>query len=489
MVQLNNIIGERLKKRDALKEQNINPYPAQVKRSHTIKAALDDFDSLTEKKKKVHLVGRILLMRPYGAITFMKVADGTGEIQFLFRKDVISGGEETLLLNLDLGDFISGEGLLTLSKSGERTLEVENFGIAVKALRPLPDKWHGIADVEERFRRRYLDLLMNKDVKDRFTLRSRVLNIIREQFTKDGFLEVETPILQNVPAGAAAKPFRTHLSALDIPLYLRIAPELYLKELLVGGFDKVFEMGRLFRNEGMDATHNPEFTSVEGYWAYQDAQGLMEYLENFVMKVLDHSGIGRSTKFRDHTIKWESPIPRKTFNGLVQEYAKIDLAQANIETMEEVLIRSGHEVPAIKTEGELCEAIFKKMCLPKLIQPVFVTEHPLALSPLAKKKDDAEVADRFQLVVGGIEIINAYSELNDPEEQRERFERSEEDISKGSAEAQFGDEDYVEALEYGMPPAAGFGIGIDRLIMLLTDSHNIREVILFPTMRPKKAGE
>ncbi len=489
MAQLNEIISERRKKRDALKAQGINPYPAQVKRSHTIADAIDGFDALSDKKKKVHLAGRILLMRPYGAITFMKVADGTGEIQFLFRKDVVSEKDKEVLANLDLGDFVSGEGLLMLSKSGEKTLEVEKFEFVAKALRSLPDKWHGIADVEERFRRRYLDLLMNKEVKDRFTLRSRVLNIIREQFTKDGFLEVETPILQNVPAGAAAKPFRTHLSALDIPLYLRIAPELYLKELLVGGFDKVFEMGRLFRNEGMDATHNPEFTSVEGYWAYQDALGLMEYLEEFIINVLDKSDIGRTTKFRGHTIEWQAPIPIKTFNELVKTYAKIDLAEANIETMEEALVRGGHEVPTIKTEGELCEAIFKKMCLPKLIQPVFVTEHPLALSPLAKKKDDSEVADRFQLVVGGIEIINAYSELNDPEEQRERFEKSEEDIGKGSSEAQLGDEDYVEALEYGMPPAAGFGIGIDRLIMLLTDSHNIREVILFPTMRPKKAGE
>ena len=489
MVQLNDIIAERRRKRDALKSLGVNPYPAGIKRSHEIKKAIADFDALSKKKTKIRLAGRVLLLRPYGAITFMKIADGSDEIQLLVRRASLDKNQTKFMSYVDLGDFVAVRGILALSKSGEKTLEVENIEIITKALRSLPDKWHGLTDVEERFRRRYLDLLMSQGNKNRFILRAKISNIIREQFIKDGFLEVETPTLQSVPAGAAARPFKTHLAALDIPLYLRISPELYLKELLVGGFDKVFEMGRMFRNEGMDATHNPEFTALEGYWAYQDAQGLMDYLEKFIIKVLDKSGVGRKMIFRDHKIEWNLSIPKKSFNEIVKTYAKIDLAKSNIEEIADVLIKSGHDIPKIKTESEFCEAVFKKMCLPHLIQPIFVTEHPLALSPLAKKKAGSDVADRFQLVVGGFELINGYSELNDPDEQRERFEKSEADIGKGAQEAQLGDEDFVEALEYGMPPAAGFGIGMDRLVMLLTDSANIREVILFPTMRPKKNGE
>jgi len=485
MSQLDDLISQRRKKRNELRSLGENPYPAKTKRTHSLAVALASFGALSKAKKKVSLAGRIMLARPYGAITFMKINDGTGEIQFLFRMKELPEKQRAIVQCVDIGDFISATGVLLLSKTGEKTLEVSSLSVLAKALRPLPDKWHGLADVEERFRRRYLDTLMDKDVKARFELRAKIVTAVRSEFVRDGFLEVETPILQGVPAGAAARPFKTHLTALDIPLYLRIAPELYLKELLVGGYEKVVELGRLFRNEGMDTTHNPEFTSVEGYWAYQDAEGLMKYLERFLMRVLDVSGIGRTTHFREHKITWKAPIARKDFRELVKQHSGIDIAKATMDEMHAALVSHGIEPPKIKTEGEYYEMLFKKLCQSHLIQPTFVTGHPLALSPLAKAREDGLFADRFQLVVGGFELINAYSELNDPEEQAARFEKSQADVDKGSGEAQRGDEEFVEALEYGMPPAAGFGIGIDRLVMVLTNASNIREVILFPTMRPK----
>jgi len=470
----------RLQKLKNLKKQGINPYPIKTKRTHTIEESLIDFENISKSKTKITLAGRIRSLRYHGGVTFFHFEDGTGTIQGLFRKNILGEKKYKLFLdNFDIGDFIEVKGILFKTKKGEKTIEGYDFRILAKSLLPLPEKWHGLQEVEERFRKRYLDLLMNSFVRERFKMRSKIIQTLREILQSYGFQEVETPILQPIPGGALADPFKTHLNALNLDLYLRISPELYLKRLLVGGFDKIYEIGKCFRNEGIDKYHNPEFTSLELYWAYQDKDGLMKFLEKILRELLKKTKGTLKITYQKKKIDFSRPFKKITFKELLKKHCKIDIEKATLKELKRKIKEFGIKPERENLKFELWDQLFKKVCRPKLIQPTFVTYHPIEMAILAKQSENEKYADRFQLIVGGVELVNAFSELNDPLEQERRFK-------KAVIEPEREDKDFLESLQYGMPPAAGLGIGIDRLVLLLTDAPTLREVILFPLMRPKK---
>jgi len=477
----------RLKKLEAIRKAGILAYPEKSKRTHKIDEVLKDFPNLAQSKKEIILVGRIKNLREHGKATFLDIEDGTAKIQAYFREDRIGeSGYKFFLTNFDIGDFIEVRGILFKTKKGEKTIEVADFKILAKSLLPLPEKWHGLKDIEERFRKRYLDLIFNPEVKKKFEIRSQIIKEIREFLDKEGFLAVETPILQPIYGGAKAKPFKTYLNALDMDLYLRISPELYLKRLLVGGFEKVYEIGRCFRNEGMDKAHNPDFTMLEFYWAYQNYKDLMKFTEKLFEHLIKKIFGKLEIEYQGKKINFKTPWPRIEFSQILRKETKINLEEIHLEALKKEVQKLGIVVEKGEQKPEIADKIYKKYCQPKIWQPTFVINHPLGTFPLAKalETNSSKLAN-FQLVAGGWELINAFSELNDPIEQRKRFEEQEKFFKAGLEEAQRMDEDFLEALEYGMPPAAGFGLGIDRLVALLTDSHSLREVILFPTMRPK----
>ena len=487
MATIDDLRKTRIKKLEAIRRALFNPYPEKTKRTHKIAEALKDFNGMARSKKEVILAGRIKSVRGHGGSAFFDVEDGSGRIQAFLRKD--RAGERSyqfFLNNFDVGDFIEARGILFKTKKGEKTIEVADFKMLAKSLLPLPEKWHGLQDVEERFRKRYLDLLFNPEVKEKFEIRSKIIKEIRSFLDGEGFLEVETPVLQLIYGGAKAKPFKTHLNALDIDIYLRIALELYLKRLLVGGFEKVYEIGKCFRNEGVDRSHNPDFTMLEFYWAYSDYKELMKLTEKLFESVVKKVRGNLKIQYEDKKISFKAPFERIGFNLLLKKYTKINLKEINLAALKKTAQKLGVKVEKNMQKAEVADEIYKKYCLPKLLKPTFVINHPVGAFPLAKtNSEDISKLANFQLIVGGWELVNAFSELNDPLEQRKRFEEQEKFFKAGSEEAQRMDDDFLEALEYGMPPAAGFGMGIDRLVTLLTDSHSLREVILFPTMKPK----
>ena len=478
----------RIKKLEAIKRDRVLPYPERTKRTHQIITALKDFNSLNRSKKEIVLSGRIKSQREHGGSVFLDIEDGTGLIQTYFKKDRL--GEKSyqfFLDNFDIGDFIEIRGILFKTKKGERTIEAADYKMLAKALLPLPEKWHGLKDVEERYRKRYLDLIFNKEVKRKFEIRSKIIQKIREFLEKQGFLEVETPILQPIYGGARAKPFETHLNALDLDLYLRIAPELYHKKLLVGGFEKIYEIGKCFRNEGIDRFHNPDYTHFEFYWAYADYKELMKLTERFLVFIVKEIFGELIIKYQGKKINFKTPWLRIEFTQLLRKYTKINFEEIHLNALKKEAQKLGVKVPKGAGKTEIADEIYKKFCRPKIWQPTFVIHHPIGFQPLAKQlENNPKKLANFQLVVAGCELGNAFSELNDPIEQRKRFEEQEKFFKAGFEEAQRMDKDFLEAIEYGMPPAAGLGMGIDRLVALLTDSHSLREVILFPTMRPKK---
>jgi lysyl-tRNA synthetase class 2 len=438
---LEDIIRERRKK------YRPESYPARVKRTYLIADVLKNFISLSKQKKSVGIAGRLMGLRVQGGLMFWDVQDAGGKIQAVVKKDNLKNFSD-LKNTADIGDFAEVAGPLFKTQKGEKSVEAKNARIIAKSLRPLPSVWHGLKDVEERFRKRYLDILLNPEVKNNLITRSKIIEYLRNELVKEGFLEVETPMLQPIPGGAKARPFVTHHNALDVDFYLRVAPELYLKRLLVGGLEKVFEIGRNFRNEGIDRDHNPEFTMLELYWAYQDYRGLIEFIERLLKKWL--AG------------KWQTV----TFAEIVKKLAKKDWKKIPAPELDEV---------------------FKKIVRPKIIEPTFVIDYPETIMPLAKlKENDSALTESFQLIVNGTEIIKGFSELNNPIIQRKQMEAQEKEFRAGNAEASRLDEDFLEALEYGMPPAAGLGIGIDRLAALITKSHSVKEIIVFPTLRPKE---
>ncbi len=478
----------RIDKLKALQKENINPYPNIFKPTHKADEIKKDFNELEKQKVKIKVAGRLMLMRMHGKAGFSHIKDNTGMIQIYVRLDFI--GEEKLKLfkSLDIGDIIGIEGEVFKTHTEEITIKVEDFQILSKSLLPLPEKWHGLSDIEARYRQRYLDLIMNDEVKESFRIRSNAIQIIRNFLNERGFLEVETPMMQSVYGGAYAKPFTTHHNALDMDLYLRIAPELYLKRLIVGGFDKVFELNRNFRNEGISTRHNPEFTMLELYQAYADYNDMMDICEDLICTLVKDIRGSLEIDYQDIKLNFKKPWKRISFLGAILEYTGIDFKKP--KTIEEVKKKAeglGIQPGKNMTRWEIITEVFEEKVEEKLIQPTFITDYPKELSPLAKEKPDCpELVERFEPFIAGREVGNAFSELNNPVEQKMRFEEQLEKRKQGNMEAHPMDSDFVTALEYGMPPTGGLGIGIDRIIMILINTGNIRDTILFPLLRPKE---
>ena len=488
----------RREKLQKLTEMGINAFPAdEYKITDTTKSIKNDF----AEGKSVKIAGRLMSRRIQGKASFAELQDSEGRIQVYFNRDEICTGEDKTLYNevykhlLDIGDIIGVEGELFKTQVGEMTVMVKNFTLLTKALRPLPQPRtdeNGVVhdafnDPELRYRQRYVDLTVNPHVKEIFVKRTKLFNAMREFFNNAGYFEVETPILQAIPGGAAARPFITHHNALDIPLYMRIANELYLKRLIVGGFDGVYEFSKNFRNEGMDRTHNPEFTAMEIYVAYKDYNWMMDFTE----KLLEFCAVSvngtSESQFGEHTINWKAPYPRVSMTEAIQKFTGFDITGKTEDELREFAKSIGIEVDETMGKGKLIDEIFGEKCEGNFIQPTFITDYPIEMSPLTKKHRSKEgLTERFELMVCGKEIANAYSELNDPIDQRERFESQMALSERGDDEAMFIDQDFLRALEYGMPPTSGLGIGMDRLIMFLTNNASIQEVLFFPQMRPEK---
>ncbi len=487
MASLEELRALRLQKAEALRQKGENPYPSETSRTHTVSELLSLWSKL-QKKKKIILSGRIRAIRGQGGLIFFNLDDGTGSFQGALQKgDTPEEALSSFAESADVGDFIEAEGSLFLTKRGEKTLLVKRWKMLVKSLRPLPDKWHGLQDTEERFRRRYLDLVMDGEVKERFLVRSRIISGIRQFLEKDGFVEVETPMFQPLYGGASAVPFTTHYKALETDFYLRISPELYLKRLMAGGMPKVFELNRNFRNEGIDVTHSPEFTMLEFYAAYETADSERVFVEKMLKTIVKKVLGNTQVKFEDTSIDFSKKFAVVSYFDLFKRFAGLNSAEKMKQAELEVEAkRLGAEVAPGDNAMKILDNIYKKHCRPKLIQPTFIIDYPAEMLPLAKRKiDNPELVDAFQLIIGGMEMVKAFSELNDPIDQRARFEEQEKSKKLGDKEAQSLDEDFLECMEYGIPPAGGVGIGIDRLTMLLTNVKNIREVILFPTLKPK----
>lgn len=479
----------RQKKVQRIRAQNTDPYPAKVKRSKTIEQVVVNFNQLAQKKTAISLVGRLRSIRRHGGSTFTHIQDGTGTIQIYFKKDEIGDkGYELLKENIDPGDFIQVTGFLFTTHKGEKTLQAKKFNLITKTILPLPEKWHGLVDTETRYRKRYLDLLSNPNVAYVFKKRALLIKVIRNFLDQQGFLEVETPILQSIPGGATARPFITQHNALNEKFYLRVAPELYLKRLIVGGLEKVYELGRCFRNEGIDWAHNPEFTMLEFYAAYWDYNELMKFTEKLMIEILNKTEKKTIIEYKQQKINFQPPFPRIEFKDSILKETKIDIDQVkNKEELAKKAKQIGIKIEKNFEKGKILDELYKEFIRPKLIQPTFLTDYPIELSPLAKKiPDNPSYAERFQLIAAGFELTNCFSELNDPQDQQERFLEQEKLRKKGDEEAQRIDHDFIEALKHGMPPTAGFGMGIDRLVALLTNARNLKEVILFPTLKSTK---
>lgn len=488
----------RREKLQKLTEMGINAFPAdEYKITYTTKSIKENF----EESKVVKLAGRLMSRRIQGKASFAELQDSDGRIQVYFNRDEICTGEDKTLYNevykhlLDIGDIIGIEGELFKTQVGEMTVMVKNFTLLTKALRPLPlakTDENGVVhdafnDPELRYRQRYVDLTVNPHVKEIFVKRTKLFNAMRTFFNDAGYFEVETPILQAIPGGAAARPFITHHNALDIPLYMRIANELYLKRLIVGGFDGVYEFSKNFRNEGMDRTHNPEFTAMEIYVAYKDYNWMMDFTEKLLeFCAIQVNGTTKAT-FGEHEIDFKAPYPRVSMTEAIQKFTGFDITGKSEQELADFAKSIGIEVNETMGKGKLIDEIFGEKCEGNFIQPTFITDYPIEMSPLTKKHRSKEgLTERFELMVCGKEIANAYSELNDPIDQRERFEAQMALSERGDDEAMFIDQDFLRALEYGMPPTSGLGIGMDRLIMFLTNNASIQEVLFFPQMRPEK---
>ncbi|MEK7122589.1 MAG: lysine--tRNA ligase, partial [Patescibacteria group bacterium] len=462
-------------------------YPANVKRTHTLKECIHQFDKLLESKKSVSVVGRVRSIRRHGGSTFLVLEDASARGQVFVRRDTV--GEDTYVLVkdlLDMGDFLQATGTLFNTKTGEKTIEAEELKIIAKALLPLPEQWHGLSDVEIRYRQSYLDLLANEEVREVFLKRSLIIKTIRTFFEDMKFVEVETPVLQPLAGGATARPFVTHHNALDQDMYLRIAPELYLKRLVVGGFERVFEFARCFRNEGIDHSHNPEFTMLEAYMAYADYRDLMEMMEALFSQLVSAVHGVDTIECNGKTVTFGGKFSRVTFHDALLEYAKVDIDTVSEAVLIDASKKLGVHLEKNPTRAQLFDGLFKKCVVSSLVNPTFIIDYPTELSPLSKKMSgNPKYVERFQLIIAGMEVVNAFSELNDPQDQMERFLDQQKNKEKGDEEAHAVDTEYVSALEYGLPPTAGLGIGIDRLISLMTDKHSLKEVILFPTLRTK----
>ena len=487
-VEINEQMQNRIDKMHKIEEHGWRPFGRRFEWTHRSADVKEQFETLAEAEAEVKMAGRVMAIRGHGKTCFMDMQDKTGRMQLYVRKDVLGEEDYSLVKMMDIGDTIGVTGIPFRTHMGEVSIKVVKMEMLSKSLRPLPEKWHGLKDIETRYRQRYVDLIVNPEVRDTFVKRSQIIRSVREVLDSHDFLEVETPILNTIAGGAAARPFISYHNALDMQVYMRIAPELYLKRLIVGGMDRVYELGRVFRNEGIDNRHNPEFTSVEIYQAFADYRDMMDLTEEVVvktaMKVLGTTKI----TYEGVEIELASPWKRISMIDAVKEYSGKDFT--NVTDLEEARAMAKElNVPVEPSFGigKIINACFEEYVEDKLIQPTFITGHPKEISPLAKSNpDNPEITDRFEAYIYGREICNGFTELNDPIDQRERFLKQVEERANGDEEANMMDEDFVNALEYGLPPTGGLGIGIDRLVMFLTDSSTIRDVLFFPTMKPMK---
>ena len=486
-MDLENIREDRINKAQKLKDMGMDPYPYRYETTHTARGIIDNFAEL-EEKAAVKVAGRLRLIRRMGKASFADLHDASGKIQLYFRKDVVGDAPYEAFKLLDLGDIIGAQGIPFKTKTGEISLKVGEFQVLCKSIRPLSDKWKGLRNLETRCRQRYLDLIMNPGVKEVFMMRTRMMDFMRKFFNGEGFIEVETPILQPLYGGALAKPFITHHNTLDMDLYLRIADELYLKRLVIGGLDKVYEVCKDFRNEGMDRMHNPEFTMIELYQAYADYTDMMDLLERVIPQMAKEVFGGRKITYQGEEIDLKPPWERKAYYDLIYEHSGLNILEMSDEELASAAANiASDENTARMNRGKLIDLIFSQTVEDSLRGPIFVTDFPVEISPLTKAhRSNPGVTERFELYLFGKEVANAYSELNDPLEQRRRFEQQVRWIEAGDAEAQPMDEDFLRALEYGMPPTGGLGIGFDRLVMFFSDQPSIREVIFFPQLRPEE---
>ncbi len=489
--RLDLIAQQRLEKLKRIRARGTNPYPHGYHRSHTAQQAVvllkQQEDSGKTGATVVNVAGRVMANRPFGKISFLDIHDSSGKIQLYFSRDLLNEASLKLLKDIDIGDIIGVSGKLFRTKTGEPTIEVEKFTLLAKSLQPLPEKWHGLSDIDKRYRQRYLDLISNPETKETFKVRSQVIAAIRQFLNQRGFLEVETPVLQPSAGGALAHPFITHHHALDQDFYLRIAPELHLKRLIIGGFDKVYELGRTFRNEGISTKHNPEFTMLESYETYADYNDVMNMLEEMVSEVSQQVLGTNEVKFGDNTINFKPPWQRLELRQAIIKHSGIDFEKyPDTDSLRAEMLKLKMAVDPQKNRGRLIDELISTFVEPNIIQPTFVLDYPVEMSPLAKAKPgDDRLVERFEAFAGGMEIANAFTELNDPMEQRQRFQQQQKERQTEGAEVETVDEDFLLALEYGMPPAGGLGVGIDRLVMLLTGQQSIREVILFPQLKEK----
>jgi len=487
---IHRLVAERLRKLEELQAAGIDPFPYRYERTHTSAELREQEQELTESGTVVRVAGRVMAKRVAGRTIFIPLYDGPGKIQIYVRRDDL--GDEAFRFFkklLDIGDIIGVAGTLFRTRTGELTVQVQEYQLLAKSLRPLPEKYHDLG-LELKSRKRYLDLIMNLETRERFRRRSAILETVRRFLLEEQFLEVETPILQPLYGGATARPFKTHHHALDMTLYLRIADELYLKRLVVGGLERVFEFCKDFRNEGMDRTHNPEFTMMECYAAYWDYHDMMDLFERLMLRLVERFGQDGRIVYGGTEIDFAGGFRRLRFLDALSEKTGVDVAALDEAGVRELARRHGIEPAPGAGTGKLLDELFGELVEPELIQPTFVMDHPREISPLAKQhRDDPRVVERFEAFIAGFEVCNAFSELNDPLEQRRRFLAQMDLRAKGDDEAQVLDEDYLEALEVGMPPTGGLGVGLDRLVMLLTDSHSIRDVLLFPAMRPEEGRD
>jgi lysyl-tRNA synthetase class 2 len=492
MDELSGLIREIKKKIKELRSKGVNLYPSGFKRDITIEELLQRFGGmgsaeLNEIRDTFTVAGRVMSIRDFGKTVFIHIKDGTGQLQAYIRKDRVGEDDFKIFSFLDIGDYVGLVGQLFRTKTNELTLLASSIVLLSKCQRPLPEKYHGLVDVETRYRQRYLDLIVNDSVRHIFVLRSKIIQTLREFFDKRGFLEVETPMMQSIPGGATAKPFKTYHNALGMDLYLRVAPELYLKRLVVGGFERVYELNRNFRNEGISTEHNPEFTMLEFYIAYATYEVLMDLTEELFVYLVQKLFGQLTIRYQGNVIDFSTPWPRISLMDSLKDIGGVpEEALLNSQALRDLVRTKGVEVQDNEEVGRVLVRLFECIVEPQLMQPTFIVNYPVEVSPLSRRKDGKpEIAERFELFVAGKEIVNGFSELNDPDDQRERFLQQASLRDAGDEEALFMDEDYIKALEYGLPPTAGEGIGIDRLVMILTDSPSIRDVILFPQMRKR----
>ena len=493
MDETSELVQQRIKKLEALRKDGIDPYPNDFRVTHSSRDLHETFDPLSDDELKsvgetFCLAGRIMALRDFGKASFIQIQDRKGRIQAYVRRDIVGEAAFQLFKTLDIGDFIGVEGKIFRTKTRELTLQVQNLKLLVKSLRPFPEKWHGLTDIEARYRQRYLDLIVNPRVKEIFLTRTQAIQKIRDFFTQRDFIEVETPMLHPIPGGATAKPFKTHHNALDMELYMRVAPELFLKRLVIGGLERIFEINRSFRNEGISTLHNPEFTMLEFYQSYATYEELIKMTEELLSSTVKEIHGGFHLPYQGKEIDFTPPWRRILYKESLSEYGKVDPVIMKEPSRAIELAKSlGLELKRGTSHGKVLDDLFKELVEPHLVQPTFVTHYPTEVSPLSRRNGkDIEVVDRFELFIAGREVANGFSELNDPVDQRERFVRQlKERADEGDAVLNL-DEDFLRALEFGMPPTAGEGIGIDRWVMLLADAPSIRDVIFFPLLRAEK---